>query len=147
MPPNSSAISTSAPLPLCTEASDSPLSTTANILSILTFALGLFASYVALISATRGAPEEIKRLVEDLRTTQREINRVAEYIFDDMHGDPPLSAFVQGTRFKPHSEEVDVNGRFHNILKGSGITIPLPPIYDTARRQVPFSTTSTLYDE
>ncbi|KAI4217628.1 MAG: hypothetical protein LQ351_000224 [Letrouitia transgressa] len=65
--------------------SDSALSTTANILSILTFALGLFASYVALISATRGAPAEIKRLVEDLRTTQHEINRVAEYIFDDAH--------------------------------------------------------------
>ncbi|KAL9614268.1 MAG: hypothetical protein Q9167_001224 [Letrouitia subvulpina] len=65
--------------------SDSALSTTANVLSILTFALGLFASYVALISATRGAPAEIKRLVEDLRTTQHEINRVAEYIFDDAH--------------------------------------------------------------
>ena len=65
--------------------SDSPLSTTANIFGILTFALGLFASYIALISATRGAPAEIKRLVDDLRTTQHEINRVAEYIFDDMH--------------------------------------------------------------
>ena len=65
--------------------SDSPLSTTANIFGILTFALGLFASYVALISATRGAPAEMKRLVDDLRTTQHEINRVAEYIFDDMH--------------------------------------------------------------
>ena len=65
--------------------SDSPLSTTANIFGILTFALGLFASYIALVSATRGAPAEMKRLVDDLRTTQHEINRVAEYIFDDMH--------------------------------------------------------------
>lgn len=65
--------------------SDSPLSTTANIFGILTFALGLFAFYIALISATRGAPVEMKRLVDDLRTTQHEINRVAEYIFDDMH--------------------------------------------------------------
>ncbi|KAL8948800.1 MAG: hypothetical protein Q9222_005045 [Ikaeria aurantiellina] len=86
MPPNASASSVSATLsnapPLC--AGDSPLSTTANVVSLLTFALGLFASYVALISATRGAPAEIKRLVDDLRATQREINRVAEYIFDDM---------------------------------------------------------------
>ncbi|KAL8804276.1 MAG: hypothetical protein Q9182_002640 [Xanthomendoza sp. 2 TL-2023] len=88
MPPNTPS-STSNPISspsLCASAGgDSPLSTTANVLSILTFALGLFASYVALISATRGAPAEIKRLVDDLRTTQREINRVAGYIFDDIH--------------------------------------------------------------
>ena len=66
---------------------DSPLSTTASIVGILTFALGLLASYIALQSATRGAPSEIARLVDDLRTTQREINRVAEYIFDDAHND------------------------------------------------------------
>jgi hypothetical protein len=65
--------------------SDSPLSTTANIFGILTFALGFFAFYIALISSTRGAPVEMKRLVNDLRTTQHEINRVAEYVFDDMH--------------------------------------------------------------
>lgn len=65
--------------------SDSPLSTTASIISILTFALGLLASYVALQSATRGAPSEIVRLIDDLRSTQHEINRVAEYIFDDAH--------------------------------------------------------------
>ncbi|KAI4247105.1 MAG: hypothetical protein L6R42_009729, partial [Xanthoria sp. 1 TBL-2021] len=83
MPPN---ISSPAPTTVCTSnGGDSALSTTANVLSILTFALGLFASYVALISATRGAPAEIKRLVDDLRTTQKEINRVAGYIFDDMH--------------------------------------------------------------
>ena len=65
--------------------SDSPLSTTANVFGILTFALGLSVSYIALISATRCAPAEMKRLVDDLRTIQHEINRVAEYIFDDMH--------------------------------------------------------------
>jgi hypothetical protein len=64
---------------------DSPLSATASIVGILTFALGLLASYIALQSATRGAPSEIARLVDDLRTTQREINRVAEYIFDNAH--------------------------------------------------------------
>ena len=64
---------------------DSPLSMTASIVGILTFALGLLASYIALQSATRGAPSEIARLVDDLRTTQREINRVAEYVFDDAH--------------------------------------------------------------
>lgn len=66
-----------------TAGGDSPLSATASIISILTFALGLLASYIALQSATRGAPSDIARLVDDLRSTQHEINRVAEYIFDD----------------------------------------------------------------
>ncbi|KAL8773647.1 MAG: hypothetical protein Q9209_001413 [Squamulea sp. 1 TL-2023] len=94
MPPNTS-LPASNPSPSFSTTSyanpsgDSPLSTTANVLSILTFALGLFASYVALISATRGAPAEIKRLVDDLRTTQKEINRFAEYIYDDMHYSNP----------------------------------------------------------
>ena len=51
----------------------------------MTFALGLAASYIALQSATRGAPSEIARLVDELRSTQSEINRLAEYIFDDAH--------------------------------------------------------------
>ncbi|KAL8919820.1 MAG: hypothetical protein Q9208_006553 [Pyrenodesmia sp. 3 TL-2023] len=69
--------------PLCPN--DSPLSTTANVLSILTFAFALLASYIALLSATRGAPAEIQRLVDDLRATQREINRTAEYIMGDIY--------------------------------------------------------------
>lgn len=85
--------SPSSPEPTILSCSDSPLSTTASIVGILTFALGLLASYIALQSATRGAPTEIARLVNDLRTTQREINRVAEYIFDDAH-----NASVQPTK-------------------------------------------------
>lgn len=80
----------SPPLPATTTLScgDSPLSTTSSIVGILTFALGVLASYIALQSATRGAPSEIARLVDDLRTTQHEINRVAEHIFDDTHNVP-----------------------------------------------------------
>ena len=81
-------MSASFPTPTILSCSDSPLSTTASIVGILTFALGLIASYIALQSATRGAPSEIARLIDDLRTTQREINRVAEYIFDDAHNAP-----------------------------------------------------------
>ena len=73
------------PIPTVLSCGDSPLSTTASVVGILTFTLGLAASYIALQSATRGAPSEISRLIDDLRTTQREINRVAEYIFDDAH--------------------------------------------------------------
>ncbi len=84
--------SSAPPVPTNLSCGDSPLSTTASIVGILTFALGLFASYIALQSATRGAPSEIARLVDDLRTTQREINRVAEYIFDDAHNQPITSS-------------------------------------------------------
>ena len=76
------------PAPTILSCDDSPLSTTASIVGILTFALGLLASYIALQSATRGAPSEIARLVDDLRTTQHEINRVAGYIFDETHDVP-----------------------------------------------------------
>jgi len=59
-----------------------------SIVGILTFALGLFASYIALHTSTRSAPTEIARLIADLRSTQHEINRVAEYIFADHHSSP-----------------------------------------------------------
>ena len=74
--------------PSCPPTTDSPLSTTASIVGILTFALGIFASYVALHTSTRSAPTEIARLIADLRSTQHEINRVAEYIFADYHSSP-----------------------------------------------------------
>ena len=69
----------------CCPSADSPLSTTASIFGILTFALGLFASYVALHTSTRSAPSEVARLVADLRSTQHEINRLSEYIFTHYH--------------------------------------------------------------
>ncbi|KAL6716392.1 hypothetical protein ACLMJK_005958 [Lecanora helva] len=80
------------PAPTVVSCGDSPLSTTSSVVGILTFALGLLASYIALQSATRGAPSEIARLVDDLRTTQRELNRVAEYIFDDAHNAPTIQS-------------------------------------------------------
>ncbi|MCJ1467973.1 hypothetical protein MMC07_006599 [Pseudocyphellaria aurata] len=62
---------------------DSPLSITSSVLSILTFTLGLFGFYLALISATRSAPGEIQRSVSELRSTQAEINRVSQWIFEE----------------------------------------------------------------
>ncbi|MCJ1231958.1 hypothetical protein MMC12_008638 [Toensbergia leucococca] len=85
---------------------DSALSTTASITGILTFALGLFASYIALISATRGAPAEIRRLVEDLRTTQHEINRVAEYIYDDAHYSHGVEGRLGSRYLDPYASNV-----------------------------------------
>ncbi|KAL8691688.1 MAG: hypothetical protein Q9218_003144 [Villophora microphyllina] len=133
MPPNTSTSTIPAstklasPLagPVC--AGDSPLSTTANILSILTFALGLFASYVALISATHGAPLEIKRLVEDLRATQREINRVAEYIFDDMHNHPTSDI----ASLAPHANPL----AWQEVI--AGVTIAQNSWNTTAKSKIP----------
>lgn len=70
------------PNPTILSCGDSP------IVGILTFALGLLATYIALQSATRGTSSEIASLVDDLRTMHREINRVVDYIFDDTHNAP-----------------------------------------------------------
>ena len=105
-----------APLtPTIISCGDSPLSTTASVVGILTFALGVLASYIALQSATRGAPSEIARLVDDLRTTQRELNRVAEYIFDDAHNAPDSAA----AQFGNDSREY--------IIKTRGIGVGVAP--------------------
>lgn len=70
----------------CAQPNDSVLSSTSAILGIFTFGLALLGYYLALFSATRAAPSEIQRLVSDLRSTQAEINRVAEWIFYDEGG-------------------------------------------------------------
>ncbi|CAO1596297.1 hypothetical protein XANCAGTX0491_000148 [Xanthoria calcicola] len=169
MPPNTSS---PAPTAVCTSnnnGGDSPLSTTANILSILTFALGLFASYVALISATRGAPAEIKRLVDDLRTTQKEINRVAGYIFDDMHYSHPAAPGIQSSSsnqdqgpaqamngIEEPTTRMVVNGRSKASKKGGTTTtlpaVPAAPTYiipgvGMRHGKQPFATNDLLYDE
>ncbi len=106
---------------------DSPLSTTASIVGILTFALGLIASYIALQSATRGAPTEIARLVNDLRTTQREINRVAEYIFDDAHHAPvrPTTQWIGDT-----SRQYIISSRGAGAGAALGSTGSMQGLYD-----------------
>ena len=119
--------SPSAPTPTILSCGDSPLSTTASVVGILTFALGLIASYIALQSATRGAPSEISRLIDDLRTTQREINRVAEYIFDDAHN----------TGQVPPRMSVDTSPQYVVSSKG---------VLATASGG-PAGTTQVLYDE
>lgn len=70
----------------CAQPNDSVLSSTSSILGIFTFGLALLGYYLALFSATRAAPSEIQRLVSDLRSTQAEINRVAEWVFYDEGG-------------------------------------------------------------
>lgn len=100
----------STPVPTILSCGDSPLSTTASIVGILTFALGLFASYIALQSATRGAPSEIARLVDDLRSTQHEINRVAEYIFNDVSPAPSNDVRRALGHTMPQDYIVRVNG-------------------------------------
>lgn len=84
--PNSPSPNTINGSTICAQQSDSPLSTTSSVLGILTFGLALLGYYLALFSATRSAPSETQRLVSDLRSTQAEINRVAEWIFYDEGG-------------------------------------------------------------
>ena len=71
----------------CCPTTDS-LSTTASNVGILTFALDLFACYIALHTSTGFVPSEVARLIVDLRSTQHGINRVAEYNFANYHPTP-----------------------------------------------------------
>ena len=115
------------PAPTILSCGDSALSTTASIIGILTFALGLLASYIALQSATRGAPSEIARLVDDLRTMQHEINRVAEYIFDDAHIMPvQISAMLASVKpLQPTTNEYPVRN-----MEATARTTAMQRLYD-----------------
>ncbi|CAG1990976.1 unnamed protein product [Fusarium graminearum] len=63
----------------CPDCGDSPLSTTGNILGILTFALGLFLSTVAFMVAVRSAETEIDDLIESLKSTGRYIDQMTRF--------------------------------------------------------------------
>ena len=119
------------PIPTQTivDCGDTPLSTTASIVGILTFALGLLASYVALQTATRGAPTEISRLVDELRSTQAEINRVAEYIFDDAHygvteniEGPALRVRFLGAANPPYATDTGSSGLSNGGRTNTGVS-------------------------
>lgn len=60
--------------PAC-DCGDSPLSVVANVLSIFTFALGLFAYFAAFTAATRGAAKGMEDMRGVLAMTQQQISQ------------------------------------------------------------------------
>ena len=48
---------------------DSPFSITGNVIGILTFLLGLFASYIAFVNLARDSDEELDEFMEDVQIT------------------------------------------------------------------------------
>ena len=139
------------PTPTIFDCGDTPLSATASIVSILTFALGLAASYIALQSATRGAPTEIARLVDELRSTQSEINRVAEYIFDDAHhglGDenPPASQRIRflGETQPPYAVSTGSSSGSGSYGRNAPAHPVVPPIASMTPLDALYTETQTL---
>ncbi|KAK7409140.1 hypothetical protein QQX98_008690 [Neonectria punicea] len=65
--------------PPCPECGDSPLSSAANYLSILTFALGLFLSTFAFLVAVRSAEKELDALIGSLESTGRYIEQTRSF--------------------------------------------------------------------
>ncbi|KAF8862024.1 hypothetical protein BDZ45DRAFT_739608 [Acephala macrosclerotiorum] len=59
-----------------TACTDSPLTITGNILSILTFFLGLIASYLTFYTLTLSATSEIHTFKSDLETTKKQLSSV-----------------------------------------------------------------------
>ncbi|KAH7116579.1 hypothetical protein B0J13DRAFT_681326 [Dactylonectria estremocensis] len=65
--------------PPCPECGDSPLSSAANYLSLLTFALGLFLSSLAFLVAVRSAEKEVDALIGSLESTGRYIEQTKNF--------------------------------------------------------------------
>lgn len=61
-----------------TACTDSPLTITGNILSILTFFLGLIASYLTFYTLTLSATSEIRTFKSDLETTKKQLSSVLQ---------------------------------------------------------------------
>ncbi|PMD43325.1 hypothetical protein L207DRAFT_580182 [Hyaloscypha variabilis F] len=62
---------------------DSPLTITGNIISILTFILGVLASYLTFYTLTRHALSEIETFKQDVDTTQRQLRSVLDCYLSD----------------------------------------------------------------
>lgn len=70
---------------------DSPLSTTANIIGILTFALATFSFCLAFYAATADAPREMKRFEDYVIQREAHINEISEFFEDrDIEADNEL---------------------------------------------------------
>jgi len=67
----------------CPDPGDSPLSTTGNVLGILTFALGLFAYCIAFSVVVRGADRELAAALATLVDTARQIAEVKQFLDDE----------------------------------------------------------------
>lgn len=72
----------SAPSQACPDCdcSDSPLSIVANLLSVLTFALGVTASFAAFTAVTRGAAKEMEDTRDVLRMTRQQIAQARQFL-------------------------------------------------------------------
>ncbi|MBE3047797.1 hypothetical protein IMZ48_35865, partial [Candidatus Bathyarchaeota archaeon] len=81
--------------PAC-DCDDSALSVFANVLGILTFALGVVAYMVAFTAVTRGAANDIQDTSASLGMTSQHLEQTRRF-FDDLQneGDPDLDMMYQ----------------------------------------------------
>lgn len=73
----------------CPEGGDSPLSTTSNVLGILTFAIGLFFFVVAFFKITAGAENEIKKFKKAQIDSAEYVKRAKEAVDELFKGSDP----------------------------------------------------------
>jgi hypothetical protein len=81
---------------------DSWLTVTGNIISVLTFVLGLLAPYLAFCTLTRHALSEIETFKQDLDLTQRQLHSVLDCYFSDSCMAP--------------AAKQDPDGAFHRLI-------------------------------
>ena len=83
--------------------SDSPLSITSNILSILTFTYAILASLLLFSATVRSADAEIQQLLSQLRQTARHIDTLCSYFQElDLIADQDLLGLGPGEGTEMH---------------------------------------------
>ncbi|KAH8906838.1 hypothetical protein BR93DRAFT_978361, partial [Coniochaeta sp. PMI_546] len=64
----------------CPEGGDSPLSWAGNIVGLLTFTLGVFATFTAILAATGNAEQEIEANKKLIKQTRSHLNRINDSV-------------------------------------------------------------------
>ncbi|KAK5994378.1 hypothetical protein PT974_04852 [Cladobotryum mycophilum] len=104
--------------PPCPDCGDSPLSTTGNILGILTFALGLVVSLFALLAVVRGAEHEVGFLVSSLEETGKQIRHSREYFhLLDVESDDDLQYMRDLTLAALNDLETSQRGMMEDLVR------------------------------
>ncbi|KAM5354704.1 hypothetical protein ACJ41O_001351 [Fusarium nematophilum] len=94
----------------CPECSDSVLSTTGNVLGLLTFAFSFFLSLAAFLTITRNADGEVRDLHRALDRTDKHIGQINSYLRDlEMQRDPVLGEMRDAMASSFHEFKIAIN--------------------------------------
>ena len=112
---------------VCGSPSDSPLSITANVVSIITFFLAASASYIAFLLVTFGALDEIERLRIDLEHHHEQTVPLLKLCV--------LEKSRESTIFKMHQGQLEASLKtLHDLVQSALNEIMTLPKFDPMSR-------------